>query len=84
MSNTAAHTFRSESTSNNSKTRNMREPVSFTTVTIKDDFKTKLEDLRMTNLYRIVISHININSIRNKFELLAETAMGTFRYSYGY
>ena len=54
----------------------MREPVSFTTVTIKDDFKTKLEDLRMTNLNRIVISHISINSIRNKFELLAETVMG--------
>ena len=53
MPDTAAHTFRSESTSNNSKTRNMREPVSFTTVTIKDDSKTKLEDIRMTNLNRI-------------------------------
>ena len=62
----------------------MRESVSLTTVTTKDDFKTKRKVIRITNLNRIVISHININSIRNKFELLAETAMGTFRYSYGY
>ena len=53
----------------------MREPVSVTTVTTKDDFKTKLKDIRITNLNRIVISHININSIRNKFELLAEAVM---------
>ena len=54
----------------------MRAPVSVTTVTTKDDFKTKLKDIRITNLNRIVISHININSIRNKFELLAEAVMG--------
>ena len=54
----------------------MREPVSTTTVTSKDDFKTKLKDIRIANLNRIVISHININSIRNKFELLAEAVMG--------
>ena len=70
MPNTENHTFSSEGTSNNSKTRNMREPVSTTTVTSKDDFKTKLKDIRIANLNRIVISHININSIRNKFELL--------------
>ena len=71
-----AHTFSSEGTSNNSKNRNMREPVSITTVTTKDDFKTKLKDVRMTNLNRIFISHINVDSIRNKFELLAEVVMG--------
>ena len=62
--------------SNNSKTRNMRDRVSITTVASKDDFKTKLKDIRIANLNRIVISHININSIRNKFELLAEAVMG--------
>ena len=76
MPNIAAHTFSSEGTSNNSKTRNMREPVSINTVTTNDDFKTKLKDIRITNLNHIVISHININSIRNKFELLAEAVMG--------
>ena len=53
----------------------MREPVSITTDTIKNDFKTKLKDIRITNLNRIVTSHISINSIRNKFELLAEVVM---------
>ena len=72
----AAPTFSSEGTSNNSKTRNMREPVSTNTVTTNDDFKIKLKDIWITNLNRIVISHININSIRNKFECLAEAVTG--------
>ena len=46
----AAHTFSSEGTSNNSQTRNMREPVSITTATTKVDFKTKLKDVRITKL----------------------------------
>ena len=45
----------------------MRETVSITTET---NFKTKLKDIRITNLNRIVVSHININSIANKFKLL--------------
>ena len=76
MPNTENHNFSSEGTSNNSKTRNMRKPVSTTTVTSKDDFKTKLKDIRIANLNRIVISHTNINSIRDKSELLAEAGLG--------
>ena len=72
----AAHTFSSECTSNNSKTRNMREPVSITTVTTKNNFKAKLKDIRIRNLNRIIISHIHINAMRNKFELLVEAVMG--------
>ena len=53
----------------------MQEPVSITTVTSKDDLETKLKDIKIANLNRIVISHININSIKNKFELLAEAVM---------
>ena len=53
-----------------------RKGVSLTTVTIKDDFKTKLKDIKITNLNRIVISGININSIWNKFELPVEAVMG--------
>ena len=67
-----SHTFSSEGTSNNSQTRSMREPVSITTVTTKGDFKTKLKDTRIANVNRIIISHVNINCIRNKFELLTE------------
>ena len=60
----------------NSKTRNMRKPVSINIVTTKDDFKIKLKDITITNLNRLVLSHIDINSIRNKFELPAEAVMG--------
>ena len=76
MPNVENHTFSSEGTSNNSKTRNMREPVSITTVTTKNNFKSKLKDIRITNLNRIVISHIHINAMRNKFELLVEAVVG--------
>ena len=69
MPNISAHTFFSEGTSNNSKIRNMREPVSISTVTTNDDFKTKLKDIKITNLNRIVVSHININSIRLNYFL---------------
>ena len=61
MPDIAAPTFSSEVISNNSKTRNMRKPVSINTVTTKD---------------RLAMPHININFIRNKFELLAEAVRG--------
>ena len=76
MPNIENHTFSSEGTSNNSKTRNMREPVSIIAVTWNEDFKTKLKDIRIASLNRIVISDININFIRHKFELLVEAVMG--------
>ena len=72
MPKTTSHTFSSEGISNNSQTRSMREPVSITTVTTKGDFKTKLKDTRISNVNRIIISHVNINCVRNKFELLTE------------
>ena len=34
------------------------------------DFLTSLHTLRLKNVNRIIIAHININSIRNKFHLL--------------
>ena len=76
MPNIEAHTFSSEGISNSSKTRNIQEPVSITTVTTKNELKTKLKDIRIANLNCIVISHININSIGNKFEFLAEAVTG--------
>ena len=38
--------------------------------------KTNGYNLKNINLNRIIISHININSIRNKFELLAVAVLG--------
>ena len=35
-----------------------------------------LNNLRSQNINRVIIAHININSIRNKFELLSALVMG--------
>ena len=70
MPNIADHTFSSEGTSNTSQTRNMGEPVSITTVTTKDDFKTKLKNTRITNLSYHYVPH--------------QYKLGQCRYSYGY
>ena len=31
-----------------------------------------LHELRKSNIFRVIIGHINMNSVRNKFELLKE------------
>ena len=72
MSKTGAHAFPSGCT----QTRNMREPVSIITGTTKDYFETKSKDIRITNLNRVIIFHINRNSARKKLDLLAEGIMG--------
>ena len=35
-----------------------------------------LKDIRIKNLNRIVLAHLNINSLRNKFDLLADQIKG--------
>ena len=66
MSKIAAHTFSSKVISNNSHTilklhsnhtQTIREPVSITTATTKNDFKTTLKDIRVTNLSYRYIPH---------------------------
>ena len=37
---------------------------------------TKLRDLRIENIGNIIIAHLNINSLRNKFDFLAEIVCG--------
>ena len=39
-------------------------------------FKEVLVSLRKSNLNRIILAHLNINSIPNKFNLLAECVSG--------
>ena len=36
------------------------------------DVYTTLNDIRVKNIHRVIISHLNINSIRNKFEALSD------------
>ena len=69
MPNIADHIF-SKGTSNTFQTRHMGEPVSITTVTTKDDFKTKLKGTRITNLSYHYVPH--------------QYKLGQCRYSYGY
>ena len=42
----------------------------------KITFKDALKKLRIKNLNRVIISQININSIRNKIEVLSEAVLG--------
>ena len=49
---------------------NVSGSVSITCQSVENNFKDTLKKLRRNNLNRVIISHININSIRNKRELL--------------
>ena len=42
----------------------------------EQDLTTKLKALRVRNIYTIIITHIHINSIRSKNDLLAEKVRG--------
>ena len=56
--------------------RNINGSVSNTCRSVEDNFKDTLKKLRIKNLKRNIISQININSIRNKIELLSEAVSG--------
>ena len=64
------------STLSNSETRNISTNVSIATEPGKDDFRLKLMDIRMKNLNCIAISQINMNSIKNNFEVLSQVSAG--------
>ena len=56
--------------------KNVNGSVSITCQSSEDNFKETLKKLRIKNLNRVIISQININSIRNKIELLSEAVFG--------
>ena len=53
-----------------SLSRNVNGSVSITCQSVEDNFKDTLKKLKIKNLNRVIVSQININSIRNKIELL--------------
>ena len=55
---------------------NVSGSVSITCQSFEYIFKDTLKKLRKKNLNRVIISQININSIKNKIELLSETVSG--------
>ena len=59
-----------------SLSRNVNGSVSITCQSLEDNFKDTLKKLRIKNLNRVIISQININSIRNKIQLLSEGVLG--------
>ena len=59
-----------------SLSRNVNGSVSISCQSLEDNFNDTLKKLRIKNLNRVIISQININSIRNKIELLSEAVFG--------
>ena len=55
---------------------NINGSLSIICRSVEDDFKDALKKLRIKNVNRVIISQININSIRNKKELLSEAVLG--------
>ena len=55
---------------------NINGSLSIICRSVEDDFKDALKKLRIKNVNRVIISQININSIRNKKELLSEGVLG--------
>ena len=43
---------------------------------MEDNFKNTLKKLIIKNLNRVIITQININSIKNRIELLSEAVLG--------
>ena len=37
-----------------------------------------IRHLKLSNAHKIILGHLNINSLRNKFELIADVIQGTF------
>ena len=37
-----------------------------------------IRQLKLSNPHKIILGHLNINSLRNKFELIADVIQGTF------
>ena len=57
--------------------RNVNGSISITCQSLEDNLKDTLKKLRIKNLNGVIISQININSTRNKIELLSEAVLGT-------
>ena len=43
----------------------------------QSDAKKALKDIRIGNMNKLIFGHLNINSLRNKFDLLSEQVKGS-------
>ena len=46
------------------------------------DVKKAIKDIRMSNMNKLIFGRLNINSLRNKFDLFNEKVKGCARVSY--
>ena len=47
------------------------------TFSIPDDFRNSVENIQIDNRNKLIFTHLNINSLRNKFDLLSEQIKGS-------
>ena len=57
---------------NPTSTNTLCGKTSNVTIANNNDIYTILNDIRVQNIHRIIIGHLNINSIRNKFDALSD------------
>ena len=43
----------------------------------QSDVKKALKDIRISNMNKLIFGHLNINSLRNKFDLFSEQVKGS-------
>ena len=55
----------------------MEEDVSDDSTILHSDVKKSLKNIRNTNINKLIFGHLNINSLRNKFDLLSEQVKGS-------
>ena len=46
------------------------------TFSVPDDFRNSLKNIRIDNMKKLIFAYLNINSLRNKFDLLSEQIKG--------
>ena len=47
------------------------------TFSVPDNFRNSLKNIRIDNMNKLIFAHLNINSLRNKFDLLSEQIKGS-------
>ena len=55
----------------------MEEDVSDDSTILHSDVKKSLKNIRNTNINKLIFGHLNINSLKNKFDILSEQVKGS-------
>ena len=55
----------------------MKNIASNDPIVSQSDVKKALKDIRISNMNKLIFGHLNINSLRNKFDLFSEQVKGS-------